>query len=370
MIFGVPAEIQNHESRVGATPELVQFLKTLEHQVFVETNAGLASGFDDDDYVEAGATIVPSPEKLYAQADFLLKVQPPMPVEYDLIRPEHTVFAYYHLLGNLDMARALMGKGCSCYAYDQVKRSDGSRPFNDLAGRIEGQLAVQQAGVLLQSNNEGKGVLLASLAGASPAEIAIVGETAAAHSAAIYASNLGCHVSILVADEERVEAVRSLLPDTIDIFARNEESFAQVLPSADVVISAANEAGPAEIVVDKACETLLSSGTVIIDLDIASGGSVESSTPTTHENPTFLLDKVIHYCVPNLAGVVAATGSVALSTTLLGHFRLFPEREFEIALKEDDIFFSGLATFEGRVAEARLASELSITYFDLRIADD
>ncbi len=369
MTFGIPKEIQSHEYRVGATPELVQFLKSLDHTIFVESGAGLRSGFDDDDYVEAGATIVPSPEKVYAQADFLLKIQPPMPVEFDLVRPEHTIFAYFHFLGNLDLARSLMARGCSCYAYDQVQRTDGSRPFFDLSGRIKGQVAVHQAAMLLHANLQGKGSLLGSVIGANPGSVTVVGEPSAAINAALTAANMGASVSLLASDDERAEKNRLLLPENIGVFTRSEEAFAQVLPTTDVLISAVSEFGRAEIVVDQACESLLSSGSVVLDLDISSGGSVERSTPTTIDNPTFILDNVIYFCVSNLCGIVPATASVALSALLLGYLRLFPEMAFEEALKTDDVFFSGLAIFEGHVAESRLASELSITYFDLRIAD-
>ncbi len=367
MIFGIPVEIRDNEHRVGAVPFLVEELVKHGHQVLVETNAGVMSQYSDADYQRAGAMMVPSPEKLYGQSTIVLKVRAPRPVEYELIKPHHIIFSFFNFFGHLDMGRSLMARGCTCYAYEYLKTTDQARPLLDMDRRIAGQLAVQQGAHYLQTPHGGRGVLLGDAPGVSPARVVVLGATSAGIAAAAYASRCGATVSLLDENPAALEKARKILPDPVHTLTGDAQNIQKIFPTADLVISAIQEVEQkSPVVVSEAAVGWLPKGAVIIDLDIDNGGSVETSAPTKFENPVFVKDGIIHYCVPNLAGAVPATASEALSSTLLPFLIRFLDRGFKETLLADEEFRSGLVIFEGRVTNPTLAKELGVPYFDLK----
>ncbi len=367
MKFGIPLEIRNHENRVGAAPFLVEELVKRGHEVLVETKAGEMSYYLDEAYELSGATIVPSPEKLYSQAEFILKVREPMPVEYDLIRPEHVIFAYFHLiLSNVEMSRSLLARGCSCYAYELYKNKDGISPMLNMEEQIIGQMGVQQGAYYLQSPKGGRGVLLGSVSGVSPVQVTILGATPAGMSAASYAATLGANVALFDEDYQTLQNAKEKLPANVNTFISHEQNYKKKFSTTDLLISAIQKKeDKAALVLTRETVKLLPKGAVLVDLAIDYGGSAETSKPTTHENPTFTIDGIIHYCVPNLAGAVPGTASEALSSALLPLLVRFMENGFLETLKNDKYFASGLTIYEGRVTHPRLAKELNVSLFHL-----
>lgn len=364
MIFGIPLEIRQHENRVGAAPFLVEELVKRGHQVLVESKAGLKSGFSDEAYENSGALVVPSAEKLYAQADIILKVQAPTPVEYDLIRPEHIIFAFYYFLNNPELARSLIARGCSCFAYEMLTLENGQRPLFDIQSEIAGRVAILQGMCLLQTATGGRGILPGGATGAHPAQVVILGAGPGGQSAAISAAHQNAEVIVLDSSFDALQKIASAGITNLSTMYLNEYTLRQIFPGTDLVICARQEViSQPQIIVSRDLLQLLPEGAVIIDLDIELGGSVETSHPTTFGNPTFVQDGVIHYCVPNLPGVVPLSASPAHSSALLPCLLRFTSSDFETIAREDEEFRSGIMIFEGRVPNSELAGRLNVSHY-------
>ncbi len=371
MIFGIPLELRTHENRVGATPFLVEELVKRGHEVYVETGAGEMSHFSDADYEQAGAAIVPSPEKLYGKANVVLKVGEPMPVEYELIRPDHIILAYFYFLSNLEMARSLLARGCTCFAYELLKNSSGRRPLLSVERKIVGELAVHEGAYYLQSQNGGRGIHIGGLPGVTPAWVTIIGDSLAAESAAAHAATLGATVFLIDMDYQSLESLAERLPDKVNLRFYHEQNLKKILPSTDLLILANRKVEDSSFIpIGAGVLSLLPEGAVVVDLNVDYGGSQENGNPTTHENPVFRKDGIIYYGVPNLAGVVPATSSEALSSALMPYLVRFAEVGFIETLKQDEQCSTGLAIFEGRVAHPLLAERLSAPLYDFRANGD
>lgn len=371
MIFGIPVEIRSHENRVGAAPFVVEELVKRGHQVLVESKAGILSGYSDELYERAGAVLVPSAEKLYAQAQFILKVGEPVPVEYELILPEHTIFAYFYFSTNLEMSRSLLARGCSCYAYEAVEEPNGLHPLLSVERQIVGQLAVLHGASCLHTQEGGRGVMLGFAPGVQPAQVVVLGAADAGTVAAAYAARLGARVFLLESDFNLMQKAKLLLPPNASVMTYHEHNLHVLLPQTDLLISAMQngmESSPAVLLEEDVQR--LPEGAVIVDLNIDFGGSVETSHATTHENPTFVKHGVVHYCVPNLAGSVPRTASEALSSVLLPILTRFAEGGFPQVLRGDDSLLKGLAMYEGRATDPRLAEALGVPFYDFKANGD
>ena len=366
MIFGIPLEIRQHENRVGAVPFLVEELVKRGHQVYVESRAGWKSHFSDEDYEKSGANVVPSAEKLYGQAEIIFKVQSPTPVEYDLIRPEHVIFAFYYFLNNPEVARSLVARGCSCFAYDMYRLTDSGYPFIDNQGQISGQLAVHQGFCLLQTPQGGRGVLPGGIPGVSPAQVVVIGASAAGISAVKAAAQMGANVFVLDPAYPSLQKAVSLQMNNVTPLMLSEYHLRQLLPSTDLLICAMQDVFQSTPVpISKALLQIMREGTVVVDLDIEMGGSIETSHATSFENPILVQEGIVHYCVPNLPGVVPISASPALSNALLPCVLKFVDNGFEAAAKSDPEFATGIAIFEGRIANPVLAEALNVPFYEL-----
>ena len=367
MIFGVPLEIRTHEHRVGAVPSVVHELVGLGHQVLVEAKAGERSGHSDADYAAAGATIVPSPEKLYSQAEAILKVRGPIPVEYDLIRPDHILFGFFRFFNRPEKTLALLGRGCTCYAYEMFKTRDNRRPLLDIDCRISGQVAVQQGSTYLMTPHGGRGVLLGRIPFGDPLNVTILGLSVAGISAAEFAAQNGARISIIDHDETRFEEAASHLPEDVRLLKFSPETLQEMLPRTDLLISTLQEVEDlSPVVLSKEEVALMPPGSVLVDLAADFGGSVETSNPTSPDNPTFVVENVIHYCVRSLPSMVAATASEALSNALLPYLIRFCEAGFVETLRANEELATGLVFFEGWVTHEKLAETLGVKYVDFR----
>ncbi len=361
MIFGVPREIRTHEYRVGAVPFLVKELVQKGHTVLVETGAGEPSGIDDEAYEQAGATILPSSEKLFNQAEIILKVQGPQPVELDLIRPEHMILAFFNFSSNAELARNLVGKGCSCFAYEMFRTRDGAYPMMLINGQIGGYLAVQQGMFYLEKQNGGRGKLLARIPGTVPTQVVIIGAGSVGFHAAELAAQMGAQVYLLDQNFKRLQEIASRLPSNVTTVISSEQNILELLPNTDLLITAAIQsvAESPKIITRKMVE-LLPKGAVVVDLAIDRGGNVETSKATTHSSPTFVKDDVIHYCVTNLPGIVPVTASPALSSAILPYLERIAGMDSPAQIKDDPELRTGLAIFEGRVTHPLLAETLEL----------
>ncbi len=361
MIFGIPREIRTHEYRVGAVPFLVEELVRKGHTVLVETGAGNASGISDEAYQKVGAEILPSSEKLYQQAEVILKIQGPQPVELELIRPEHTIFAFFNFSSNPELARNLVGKGCSCFAYEMFKTRDGLYPMMVINGQIGGYLAVQQGMYYLEKQNGGRGKLLARIPGTAPTQVMIIGAGSVGFHAAELAAQMGAQVYLLDQNFKRLQDIASRLPSNVTTVISSEQNIVELLPTTDLLITAAIQSvAESPKIITRKMVQMLPPGAVIVDLAIDRGGNVETSKATTHSSPTFVKEDVIHYCVTNLPGVVPVTASPALSSAILPYLERVAAMEHPADIRLDEELRTGLAIFEGRVTHPLLAETLQL----------
>ena len=285
MIFGIPLEVRSDEHRVGAVPFLVEEITQCGHSVFVETKAGEQSGFSDLDYENAGATISPSPEKLYAQANYILKIREPQPVEYDLIRPDHSIFAFLSFFYQLERCRSLLARGCTCYAYEMFYRNN-KRPLLAPDAQIAGQLAIQQGANYLLSNNKGRGILLNGFPNSPAAKVTIIGSSVAAISAAKYAANSGAKVTLLYEEADKLANIKKLLPSNIQFILQEITAFENVLPKTDMLISAVFDIeNQTDRVLTEDLLHFLPQDAIVIDLDIDYGGGFDISSETKWDTP-------------------------------------------------------------------------------------
>nr|HQV33995.1 hypothetical protein [Calditrichia bacterium] len=342
------------------------------HTVVVETRAGIASGYPDAAYQAVGAIIAPSEEKLYGQAEWVVKIREPKPIEFELIQPHHTVFSFFQFFANLDMTSSMLARGCTCLAYEYLMDEDGRRPFLSLEHRLEAEVAIAQASFYLMTAHGGKGRLLGNIPGAVPCRVTVVGENDAACHAANLALKRGARVRLLYLDEEALNNSETPLDEGVERAPAGEDAYREFFPGTDLLISAnTTPTGKTELAIPFEAVEYLKSGTVAVDLDIAMGGSIGTSHRTDHDNPIFLSDNgVIHYCVPHLAGVIPATSSEALSYALLPFLLRIADFGFANVLRDQPGLTNGLVIFEGRITKPELANELGVSIFNIRDTGD
>jgi len=367
MKFGIPLEIRPNEGRVGAVPFVVEELVKRGHQVYVETLAGDRSGFSDLDYEKSGGVVVPSSEKLYSLAEIILKVREPMPVEYDLIQPEHLLFAFFNFINNLDMTRAIMSRGCSCIAFEMLRSPDGSRPMMLVNGEIAGKLAIHQGMYYLENHKGRRGKLLGSIAGSEPARVVVIGAGTVGFNAAKIASALGADVFLLDKNHQKLQLANKLLPPNVHTLYSTETTFRKLFPKTDLLVTAIHipdDRSP--VIITRELVKLLPPGAVVVDVNIDRGGSLETSKPTNYDNPTFVIDDVVHFCVPNLAGVVPHTASPALSSALIPYLLQCSCATVAEIIQSSVELRNGLAIYEGHITNENLARALSVPFHQLQ----
>ncbi len=366
MIFGIPREIRSGEERVGALPYLVKELVRREHQVLVETRAGEGCQATDSQYERAGATIVPSAEKLYLQADQILKVREPMPVEFDLIRPDHNIFAFFHFINNPDLIKSLAARGCTCVAYEMMTDKRGRHPISAPIGSLTGQMAVMNGAFYLQKQYEGKGIMLGHVAGTAPARVTVLGAGNVGRQAAVTAAKLGAQVSILDTDYYRLQEINALGYSNILTLFSNDDNIRRLLPETDLLISAiqvSNIRTP-RLITREMVKTM-QQGAVIVDVDVDMGGSIETSKSTNLDNPTFEVDGVIHYCVSNISAGIPAIASQALSAVISPLLQEIAQSGFEEAALKDPLLHTGIGIYKGFVANEELSNVSELPLRDL-----
>ena len=349
MYIGIPKERRPFEFRVGLSPAGVEALSKRGHQVIVEHNAGLGAGFRDEDYERAGARIVYSPQEVFGRADLLLKVARPLYEELTWLRPETILMGLLHLpSARKNKIDLLLEKGITAIAYEQIQREDGIRPVLKPMSLIGGSMAAQIAARLLQNNHGGKGVLLGGLPGVPPAEVVIIGAGIVGRRAARAFLGLGAHVTLLDISADALEQAYCNFGNLVTMMA-TERNIARAVAYADVVVGAVLVPGQrAPIVVTREMVRSMKPRSIIMDISIDEGGCVETSRPTTHEYPTFIEEGVIHYCVPNMPGVVARTATHALVNAALPYILKLVDEGVDAALK-DPALERAVNTYRGQL---------------------
>jgi alanine dehydrogenase len=365
MRVGVPTEIREEEYRVALTPAGTKELTTRGHEVLVQRGAGEGSLIGDDAYVAAGARILPDAESVFAQADFLVKVKEPLPIEIARLEPRHVLFTYLHLAPDTELTAGLIGSGATCLAYETVETSDGQRPLLAPMSEIAGRLAPQIGAYFLERMSGGKGKLLGGATGVKPASVVILGAGIAGANAATIAVGMGARTKVLDIDLAALGALQRALP-SVETLHSDQLTIEAEIAGADVVIGAVLVSGArTPVLVSEEAVRSLQPGSVIVDLSIDQGGTVATSRPTTHRAPTFVQHGVIHYCVDNMAGVVPITSTLALTNATLPYIIAVADSGAVAAVRADPTLARGVNVMEGKVTVREVAEATGQPYFPL-----
>ncbi|MDE3056704.1 MAG: alanine dehydrogenase [Bacteroidota bacterium] len=350
MIIGVPKEIKTNENRVGLLPVGVQTLKSFGHTVLVETKAGVGSGFDDETYAKAGAKISKTAKEVYHKADMIIKVKEPIKPEYSLIRDGQILFTYFHFAASKELTQAMMKTRAVCIAYETVQRADGSLPLLIPMSEVAGRMAPQEGAKYLEKTMGGRGILLGGVPGTEPADVVVLGGGVVGTNAAKIAAGLGARVTILDNNLYRLRHLDDIMPKNVVTMMSNHYNVQKAVYRADVVIGAVLIPGAkAPKLVTKDMLKHMKPGSVVVDVAVDQGGCIETCKPTTHENPTFVVDGVVHYCVANMPGAVPFTSTVALTNATLPYAVEIANKGWEKAVQTNNEIKLGLNMVDGYI---------------------
>lgn len=356
MKIGVPKEIKNNENRVGMTPAGVFELIKNDHTVYVQKNAGLGSGFFDEDYKEVGATILDTIDEVYASAEMIVKVKEPIAVEYDFIKPHHVVFTYFHFASSEPLTKAMLKSKAVCIAYETVEDEDGSLPLLTPMSEVAGRMAIQQGAKYLEKPIKGRGVLLGGVPGVPPGRVLVLGAGTVGIQAAKMAAGLGAHVTIMDINMKQLRYVNDVMPNHVVTEFSSEFNIRKRIKDHDLIVGGVLLKGakaPNLITRDMLKE--MRPGTVIVDVAVDQGGCVETSKPTTHEDPTYIIDDVVHYCVANMPGAVPYTSTLALTNVTLPYVLRLANQGWEVACAKDLSLRKGINIANGKIIYEEIA---------------
>ncbi len=361
MRIGVPKEIKVHEYRVGLVPVGVRELVQLGNEVVVESGAGAGIGYDDAAYGEAGARVVSTAAEVFATTDLIVKVKEPQPVELALLRRGQVLFTYLHLAPDPEQARALCASGATAIAYETVTAPDGSLPLLTPMSEVAGRLSIQVGAVSLQKANGGMGVLLGGVAGVPPAKVVILGGGVAGTNAVEMAVGLHADVTVVDRSLKRLRELSSQFAGRIKTVYSTTAAIDALVLDADLVVGAVLVAGAATPkLVSREQVSRMKKGAVLVDISIDQGGCFETSRPTTHSNPTYLVDGVVHYCVANMPGAVARTATLALTNATLPYVKALATLGWKEALARDSHLANGLNVHAGAITHPAVAKSLGV----------
>ncbi|MBX2844816.1 MAG: alanine dehydrogenase [Saprospiraceae bacterium] len=366
MIVGVPKEIKNNESRVSMTPSGVMELTRRGHQVYVEKNAGQGSGFPDAEYTKCGAEILDSAAQVYQIADMIVKVKEPIPQEYALIKENQLVFTYFHFASSEILTKAMIDSGSVCLAYETVEEDNGKLPLLIPMSEVAGRMAIQQGAKYLEKPIKGRGVLLGGVPGVPPGKVLIIGGGIVGTQAAKMASGLGAHVTILDVNVDRLRYVNDIMPPHVVTQYSSRYNLEKLLPEHDLIVGAVLIPGKkAPKLITRDMLKLMRPGTVVVDVAVDQGGCIETCKPTTHEDPTYIIDDVVHYCVANMPGAVPYTSTLALTNVTLPYVIKLAEQGWESACRADDTLAKGLNVIQGKVVYEGVAEAFGLDHTPL-----
>jgi alanine dehydrogenase len=363
MRVGVPKEIKNHEYRVGLTPPSVAELVAAGHEVVVETKAGLGIDFEDQDYIDAGASILPTAAQVFDQAEMIVKVKEPQPGEIAMLRSDHLLFTYLHLAADKPQAEGLMKSGATCIAYETVTSPRGGLPLLKPMSEVAGRMSVQVGAHYLEKEQGGRGVLLGGVPGVAPAKVAILGGGIAGVNAAQMAVGMRADVTIYDINNDRLAELDMFFSSQIKTAYASKAAIAAAVRQAHLVIGAVLIPGAAapKLVTREMLKTM-KRGSVLVDIAIDQGGCFETSKATTHDDPVFEIDGVIHYCVANMPGAVARTSAFALNNATLPFALKLANLGADAAMKGDAHLAAGLNVSGGKIRHKAVADALDLPF--------
>ena len=363
MIIGVPKEIKNNENRVALTPAGAKELAKRGHTVYVQTSAGFESGFKDSLYESAGASILGTIEDVYAKAEMIIKVKEPIQPEYNLIKEDQLLFTYFHFASYEPLTKAMIDSRSVCLAYETVEKDDRSLPLLVPMSEVAGRMAIQEGAKYLEKPMKGRGILLGGVPGVKPAKVLILGGGVVGTNSAKMAAGLGADVTIMDLNLGRLRYLDDIMPANVKTVMSNEYNIREFIKNHDLIVGAVLIPGakaPSLITRDMLKE--MQPGTVLVDVAVDQGGCIETCKPTTHENPIFIIDDVIHYCVANMPGAVPYTSTVALTNATLPYAIELANKGWEKACSENSELKPGLNIVKGDIVYEAVAEAFNLPY--------
>lgn len=363
MRIGVPREVKNDEYRVAMLPVGVEELVLDGHQVLIEAGAGLGSGLTDEEYAESGAVIVATAEKVWSESDLIVKVKEPQVTEYARLRAGQILFTYFHFAANRSLTDAVLNSRSTAIAYETIRDAKGSLPLLTPMSEVAGRMSIQKGANFLERPEEGRGILLSGVPGVAPAEVVVLGGGIVGANAARVAAGLGANVCILDVNLDRLRYLDDIMPPNVTTLFSDRHMVRDRLIHADLVIGSVLIPGARAPHLVRADDLKrMKNGSVIVDVAIDQGGCVETSRPTTHADPTFIIDGVVHYCVTNMPGAVGRTSTFALCNVTLPYVRRIASKGWKAVAQSDPGFALGLNMIDGHVTHEAVAKTFSLPY--------
>lgn len=365
MIIGIPKEIKENEYRVSMTPENVHALSTRGHLVLIGSQAGNAIGFSDEDYRQAGASICFNAKDIFTRAEMIVKVKEPQATERAWLHEEQILFSYLHLAPDLNQTSDLIKSKAICIAYETISSPNNQLPLLSPMSDVAGRMSIQAGAWALSQHNGGAGILLSGVAGVAPAHVVILGGGTVGKNAAKMAIGLGANVTLIDKKIETLQKLDDIFQGRANVIYASKTNIEQTVLTADLVIGAVLIPGDnAPKLISRELVSRMKKGAVLVDVAIDQGGCFETSRPTTHENPTYIIDGIVHYCVANMPGAYAKTATLALNNASLPYILRLAEHGYKKALLEDPYFMAGLNVYRGQVTNKEVAKSNQFTYVD------
>ncbi|MHB1224302.1 MAG: alanine dehydrogenase [Gemmatimonadaceae bacterium] len=365
MKIGVPKEIKTNENRVALVPAGAEALVAAGHQVMVEAGAGVGSGFDDGMYTAVGATIGPDATAVWSQAEMVLKVKEPIAVEWKHLRPDLVAFTYFHFAADEELTRAHLASGATCIAYETVELPSRELPLLTPMSEVAGRMAVQQGAKYLEKLYGGRGMLMGGVPGVPPARVVILGGGIVGINAAKMAAGLGAQVTIMDVSLERLRYLSDVMPANVHMVFSNRHNILEQIGTADVVIGGVLIPGAkAPKLIRREDLATMQKGAVVVDVAVDQGGCIETTHPTTHENPTYMVDDVLHYAVANMPGGVPRTSTLALTNATLPYVLQLAKKGWHGALRDNAALRKGLNMTDGKITYRAVADAFGLPYTD------
>jgi alanine dehydrogenase len=367
MVIGVPKEVKNNENRVALTPAGTQELVKRGHTVYIQNTAGDGSGFSDEQYSKAGAKLIREAAEIFSLAEMIIKVKEPIEQEYKLIRKDQLVFTYFHFASYEPLARAMVASGSICLAYETVERVDGSLPLLIPMSEVAGRMSIQEGAKYLEKPLKGRGILLGGVPGVKPAKVLILGGGVVGTNAAKIAAGMGAEVTIMDVNLTRLRYLDDVMPKNVHTMVSNEYSIREMVKDHDLIVGGVLIPGAkAPKLITRDMLKTMRPGTVLVDVAVDQGGCIETCTPTTHENPTFIIDDVVHYCVANMPGAVPYTSTLALTNATLPYAVRLANQGWKKACVESIELRNGLNVINGEVVYKAVADAFNLHYTDVK----
>ena len=363
MKIGIPREIKNNEYRIGITPSAVQTLISYGHEVCVENNAGVGSGFSNQDYLKVGATIALYPKEVYQYADMIIKVKEPLPEEFELIKEGQLIYTFFHFASSVSLTKAMIDRKAVCLAYETITDDQGGLPLLTPMSEVAGRLASQQGAKYLESPQGGLGVLMGGVSGVSPADVMILGGGVVGTQAALVAAGMGADVTIYDINPRRIEELQAMMPDNVTTCLSSSDAIEKHLSKAHLVIGAVLVPGAkAPKLITRKQLRIMQKGAVLVDVAVDQGGCFETTRATTHENPTYVVDDILHYAVANMPGAVPQTSTKALTNATLDYAVKLADQGWQNACRQYPHLANGLNIVNGKVVHHSVAEAFSLPF--------